>query len=422
MKKKLVITFVTVVVLFVAYKQFKGTVAHWIYDNFVPHATLYPAADSPDQVCLTISGDPKTSVAVQWRASMAVTDGVVEYRANGSETQAQIQAQRSTIADDLVKNDPRNARFSAVLSGLQPGTEYEYRVGSMAANKWSDWAEFTTAPTSSQKFSFVYWGDPQVGLDYWGQLVRNSYEHAPNAAFHLIAGDLVDNGGYRNQWDDFFSAGKGVFDQQPLAPALGNHDYAKHHEPQMFLDLFTLPQNGPPGFPAERAYSFEYSNALFVVLDSNTHIDGQAQWLEERLSSSNATWKFALYHHPAYSLKEHRDNPEVRKYWGTLFDEYHLDIAFEGHDHAYVRTHPMKNGAIAASPAEGTVYVMTVAGTKYYEQLDSEFAATSFEEVSTYQIIDITTDPDRLVYRAYDFDGTVRDEFTIEKTASTANN
>lgn len=422
MKKKLAIMFVAAVVLFVAYKQFKGTAAHWIYDNFVPHATSYPAADSPDQICLTISDDPTTSAAVQWRAGMAVADGVVEYRAIGSEAQAQVQAQRSTIADDLVRNDPRNARFSAVLTGLRPGAEYQYRVGSMAANTWSDWSAFTTAPNGTQNFSFVYWGDPQIGLDYWGELVHKAFERVPNAAFHVIAGDLVDNGGYRNQWDDFFTAGKGVFDRQPIAPALGNHDYAKHHGPQMYLDLLTLPEDGPTAFPAERAYSFEYSNALFVVLDSNLGIEDQAPWLEDKLSTSNATWKFAMYHHPAYSLKEHRDNPKVRKYWGTLFDEYHLDIAFEGHDHAYVRTHSMKNGAIAASPAEGTIYVMTVAGTKYYDQLDSEFAATSFKEVSTYQTIDITTAPDRLVYRAYDFDGNVRDEFTIDKAASTANN
>ena len=33
----------------------------------------------------------------------------------------------------------------------------------------------------------------------------------------------------------------------------------------------------------------------------------------------------------------------------------------------------------------------------------------------TYQTIDITTNPDRLTYRAYDKDGALKDELIIEK-------
>ncbi len=38
-----------------------------------------------------------------------------------------------------------------------------------------------------------------------------------------------------------------------------------------------------------------------------------------------------------------------------------------------------------------------------------------FTNVSTYQVLDITIDGDKLVYKAYDNEGTVRDEFVIEK-------
>jgi hypothetical protein len=35
--------------------------------------------------------------------------------------------------------------------------------------------------------------------------------------------------------------------------------------------------------------------------------------------------------------------------------------------------------------------------------------------VSTYQVLDLQISGNRLVYRAYDIDGRIRDEFVIEK-------
>src|SRR5690606_6782057 len=112
--------------------------------------------------------------------------------------------------------------------------------------------------------------------------------------------------------------------------------------------------------PKERAYHFTYGNALFIVLDSNLEPEDQAPWLEEVLKNSTETWKFAIFHHPAYSSREHRDNREVRKVWGGLFDEYHLDMALQGHDHAYLRTYPMKDETIHKTAADGTYYTIAV--------------------------------------------------------------
>ena len=56
-----------------------------------------------------------------------------------------------------------------------------------------------------------------------------------------------------------------------------------------------------------------------------------------------------------------------------------------------------------------------MSGTKYYEQRQNDYAEVGFTRVSTYQVLDIQLDGNRLVYRARDFDGKVRDEFVIEK-------
>jgi hypothetical protein len=258
-------------------------------------------------------------------------------------------------------------------------------------------------------------GDPQEGLEYWGKLLHRAYERYPSTAFYVIAGDIVNNGQSRNEWDDLFCGAEGVFDRRSVVPCIGNHDYDKKATPRMYLEQFALAKNGPEGVDAEHAYSFTYGNALFVVLDSNRRIEVQTPWLEKVLAESKATWKFAVFHHPAYASAPHRDNEEVREQWGAMFDKYHVDMALQGHDHAYLRTHPMKAGKRVETAAQGTYYVVSVSGTKFYKQEPHDYAAVEFVKVPTYQVLDITVNPDRLTYRSYDMQDNVKDEVIIEK-------
>ena len=152
-----------------------------------------------------------------------------------------------------------------------------------------------------------------------------------------------------------------------------------------------------------------------MILDSNLDPLTQTEWLEQTLSQTKATWKFAAYHHPAYSSGGNRDNPEVRSAWTPLFDKYHVDMALQGHDHAYLRTYPLKGNARAASPKEGTTYIISVSGTKAYAQGKHDYTEFGMTNVATFQTLDIQISGNRLVYRAYDIDGKQRDELVIEK-------
>jgi len=412
--KSITLGLLAVVALYVLYDQFKGDVVGDYVDHYMPRPTATPSSADPDQVALTWSDEPTTTMAVQFRTHPDVTAGWVEFGPN-SDAAARIEATRRIGADKLVENDPVNSRFAATMTGLEPGTDYRYRVGSPPAEAWSAWRTFTTAPAETEAFSFVYLGDPQLGLDTFGETLDAAYAVSPGAVFTVIAGDLVNSGSYRSEWDDFFANGDPWFARRPLIPALGNHDYDPD-APYLYLDLFTLRTNGPANFPPERAYHFSYGNALFVVLDSNIRIADQTAWLEKTLAEhEDAVWKFAIYHHPAYSSRRARDNAEVRELWGALFDEYHVDLAFQGHDHAYLRTYPMRGGERVESAAEGTYYVVSVSGTKYYDQEARDYTAVGFEETSTYQIIDIETNPDRLTYVAYDLEGNERDRIEIAK-------
>ncbi|MBI5091195.1 MAG: metallophosphoesterase family protein [Candidatus Hydrogenedentes bacterium] len=417
MKRRLLYTFAALAVAAVLVSQFKGKVVAWYVDNHTVRTTALPSSGQPDQVCLTWSGDPRATQTIEWRTAPAVPDGWVQYRekADANNTPAEAEATLTSVNDRLLQNDQLIHRFTSVLHGLKPATAYQYRAGSKQQDHWSDWAEFTTAPDKPVGFSFVYMGDPQIGLDSWGKLMQAAEQRCPTAAFYAIAGDQVDNGNRRDQWDDFFDAARGVLDRHPLVPCLGNHDYGKRLAPEMYLQLLTLPENGPKTLPAEHAYSFRFAGALFVVLDSNQALKEQTPWLEEQLAQPGPTWKFVMYHHPAYSSKGTRDNEELRQLWTPLFDKYHVDVALQGHDHAYLRTYPMKEGKRAQSAKDGVYYIVSVSGTKYYEQTQHDYAEIAFTKTSTYQIFDVTTDPNRLTYRAYDVQGNVKDEFTIDK-------
>jgi hypothetical protein len=382
--------------------------------------TSYPSSATPDHVVLTWSGDPQTTQTIQWRTNASAAKGAVAYLKKSdhdrftpkSPTVVAAETQRLETPD--VVNDPVVNRHTAVLSGLEPGTTYVYAVGDGTDEGWSALTEFTTAPAGDEPFSFIYMGDAQNGLERWGSLVHNAFRSRPDAAFYIMAGDLVNRGGERDDWDLFFENAQGVFDRRQVVPAIGNHE-CQGGEPKLYLDHFALPKEGPEGIAPERAYAVRYSNALLLVLDSNLPAESQAAWAEQQLADSKATWKFVVYHHPAYSSAANRDNSGVLDIWTPIFDKYHVDLALQGHDHAYLRTYPMKNKQRVSSPAEGTIYIVSVSGQKFYEQAPHDYTEVGMTNTATYQVLDIQISRDRMVYRAYDLEGKLRDEFVIEK-------
>lgn len=382
--------------------------------------TEHPSSARPDHVMLTWSDDPRTTQTIQWRTSTATAAGMVAFQKKAHFNRfnpaplRRVTAATERLVTPWLLNDPIIHRHTAVLRGLEPGTTYVYAVGDGTPEGETELAEFTTAPAGVAPFSFTYMGDAQNGLHRWGTLLRNAFRERPDAAFYIMAGDLVNRGAERDDWDCLFENAAGIYDRRQLVPVIGNHECQGGH-PTLYLKQFTLLTNGPPALEPERVYAFEYSNALFLILDSNLKPELQTAWLEEQLSRTKATWKFVVYHHPAYSSAVNRDNKDLREKWAPLFDKYHVDMALQGHDHAYLRTYPMKNERRAASPKEGTVYIVSVSGTKMYEQEQRDYTEFGLTNVATYQILDIQISGDRLVYRAYDIDGKLRDELIITK-------
>lgn len=381
--------------------------------------TKYPASPWPDHVVLTWSGDPRTTQAVQWRTSRRVSLSRLAFteasRASGSVSHwRQQHAVTAPLVSPTTVNEPVLNRHTVELTGLHPGTTYAYRIGVGEPLQWSEPRRFTTAPAGPARFSFIYMGDAQTDLDKWGRLIHQAYNARPDAAFYMIAGDLVNRGAERDDWDELFENARGVFDRRPLVPVIGNHD-CQGGQPRLYLDQFALPRNGPASLLPERSYSFEYGDALFVILDSNMPAASQTEWLEETLARSRALWKFVAFHHPVYSSAPNRDNKTLRELWVPIFDRHRVHLVLQGHDHAYLRTYPLRSGRPTANPAAGTIYVVSVSGTKMYRQVKRAETAVGFTQTPTLQVIDVHLAPDRLIYRAYDGKGRLRDQFLLQR-------
>ena len=382
--------------------------------------TDHVSTPQPDQVLLTWSGDPQTTQTVQWRTNPEVKTGALLYQKKAlynrfqPQSLVRVEAVTHSLETPDIINDQVINLHVVQLNGLEPGATYIYSIGDGSDEGWTELAEFTTAPDAVKPFSFIYMGDAQNGLYRWGSLLKTAARQRPDAAFYVMAGDLVDRGNDRDDWDAFYYNCAGVYNGKQLVPAIGNHENQGGH-PTMYLELMNLLENGPDDVEKERAYSFEYSNALFVILDSNLDPRHQTAWLDRTLGESKATWKFAVYHHPAYSSAPARDNADIRKLWGDIFDKHHLDMALQGHDHAYLRTFPMKGGKRVSSAKDGTIYIVSVSGTKMYKQNKRDYTEFGMTNTPTFQVLDLMIDGNRLVYRAYDIDGKLRDDFTIEK-------
>ncbi|WP_220369772.1 metallophosphoesterase [Paludisphaera rhizosphaerae] len=389
----------------------------------------------PDQVSVSLGEDPAHRLVWSWRTSADVTKSLVRIAPAKFQTPEEdptsppelldlrlVDGRSSTIRTSTVVNDPLIRRHTVVVDDLEPDTVYYYSVGDGSPERWGPWRTVRTGPARPKRLEFLYLGDAQTGFESWGNLLTAAYRRHPGLDFALLAGDLVDRGNERTNWDHFFMRAAPVFDRLPLMPAAGNHEYLDQG-PRLYNSFFRLPQNGPTDLAPGLAYTFHYGGAFFAVLDGTSAVWSeaeavrQAEWLDSALASTHADWKFVMFHHPIYPSHPWRDNPTLRKHWVPVFDRHHVDMVLQGHDHAYLRTPPMRNHQRVSTPADGTVYVVSVSGDKFvHDQPRREYIEVGRTDLSTYQTIEIDEPEGRLTYRSWTATGEIADSLVIQKS------
>lgn len=177
--------------------------------------------------------------------------------------------------------------------------------------------------------------------------------------------------------------------------ALGNHDAPSQREYPAFH------------MGGRSYYTFAPRPSVrFFALDSN-RLDGeQLEWLKRELSSCNAAWKIAYFHHPLYSSgARHGSNLPLRKSLEPALIEHGVTVVLAGHDHFYERIKP-----------QAGVHHFVVGGSskvRIGNARRTDITAAAFDRDRSFLLME--TGGRRLRFRAISRTGEVVDEGTIEK-------
>ncbi len=404
------------------------------------HSAVLGATPAPDHVHVSFSGPATSTFAVNWRTVGA--DTLASQVLYGADEAAVLAADGPGVGVTVqsghwMKYDRAGGFLvhEAHVCGLTASTRYFYKVG--GAGAWSGVFDVSTSPTigTSEVWRFGVTGDsrnePTIFAETQARL------QAAAVDMQIFSGDAVVLGPNQGEWDAFFEATNGTVSVQdvlariPFMVANGNHDGLATN----FLAQFALPQQVSPGErgEGEEWYSFDYGNAHFIVLNDTSTADlianQQRDWLRADLTAVDRAvtpWVFVMHHSPMYTCATaHGPETTLRASWQPLFDEFGVDFVFNGHNHEYERSLPIRGFASGTTEgqvqpsgthgipqaANGTVYVVAAgAGAPLYGVDQASTGYTVFAE-STRNYVVIEIEGKTMRYHAYRLDGTDLDVF-----------
>ena len=282
--------------------------------------------------------------------------------------------------------------YTATLTGLQPGSDFRYRV-------WKERSLAFSASASARKgygqaYRFVVTGDTAAGTDGERQIAYRAYLSRPDLL--VIAGDIVYRCGRVSEYlEKFFPvynadlpserAGAPLLRSTLFVAAPGNHDIGSTGQISVgnlgrfpdglaYFLYWSQPLNGPVGivghlntpiiegppdnqqafldaaghkYPRMANFSFDYGNSHWTVLDGNPYMDWTdadlRAWVARDLAAAGqATWRFVCFHQPGFNSDLTHMNEQQMRLLSDVFEKGKVDIVFCGHAHNYQRSYPMQ--------------------------------------------------------------------------------
>jgi len=402
------------------------------------------ASADPDRIFLSLNGDAATSRAVNWRTDTSINLAYGEIslalaEPNFFDRVKRFVATTETIDLNLaIVNTQGQVNYhSVVFNDLEPETLYAYRLGD-GGDHWSEWIQFRTASTEPKPFKFLYFGDAQNNVfSQWSRTIRMASQIAPDSAFALHAGDLINTAHTDVEWAGWFKAGGFLHTQWIGVPVVGNHEYRPLPtvtKDKVFSILWRPQFNLPvvdelPQQLHESVYTIEYQGLQLIVLNSSEFIEEQTRYLEAQLKKPGYHWRMVSYHHPIFPLrgKFFPNTKMMSEQWKPLFEKYNVDLVLQGHDHAYTRGEvPLRRDGDFEEGSFQTMYVTSVSGPKQYVIKHDYLKANSAEGLNTirtgentqfFQVIEL--DGNRLIYQAFTSAGELYDAATLRKDFET---
>jgi Icc-related predicted phosphoesterase len=344
---------------------------------------------------LQIGRNPSaTSLELLWHAADVNADWAVELKDKGPWQ----KTPSPTFNRVAVAGVDAHRVYRVTLSGLTPGSTFEYRVLKNGTEVFSTKGK---APKSeNQNYRFVAIGDIGALTPDQKLLAVQIYKAKPDLV--IVPGDIVYNTGlvseYRTKFWNIYNSDKEtdqsapIMAQIPFVAAPGNHDLGSRDLDRLpqslaYYMFWQQPLNGPASaegngfipvlkgseankkafaeaagdaYPKMSNFSFNYGNAHWLFLDSNPYADFNNQqltnWIKSDLasaSSQGATWRFVVFHHPGFnSSKEHFQEQQARAL-SPIFESANVDVVITGHVHNYQRTFPLT--FVPEKPVPGAV-------------------------------------------------------------------
>jgi len=310
-------------------------------------------AAEPAVVYLTWIKDPATTMVVQWQAPAGTGLPRLEYQAKGGSEWLTAQG----TADEVQGFEVHRV----YLEGLAEDSDYLFKIqGDKREYAFKTMPQKLTRPVKMAIGGDAYFPGASEIFHRMNRVV--AFEKPD---FVVIGGDLAYTIGGKNflkgpdwalaRWQAFLrdlqrSLGQGGR-LIPMLFLVGNHDVDKlknqRGKPELFYEIFTFPQKGK----AYRELNFgDYLSLVMLDTGHTWGVEGdQTAWLEKTLRVLQTAYVLAAYHvaaYPSYYPFSGKTEELIRKNWVPLFEKYQVPFAFEHHNHAFKRTHPIKEGKV----------------------------------------------------------------------------
>lgn len=336
------------------------------------------AENAPFRISVAMNGDAASQRGICWYTKTNVDSKVEIYADDGQPVNATVEY------EDVIEWEG-NYCHQAVISGLEAGKTYFYRVGD--GTTFSELGEFVT-DNGDSKFEFIAIADVQASseenFEKASKVMAAAQATMPGAEFVVNLGDFT-NDSTNEEWDAYDKFFSQFNTETTIVPVSGNHDGLG--VPHWFNNMFSLDTSESVQVKDGVNYSFDYGNAHIAVLNTNDLLamsNAQLKWLKNDMNSTDKDWKIVFMHKSPYTLGKDGKWPDalyLQESLAKTLDKCDVDIVMSGHDHMYLRTKALKNNKLAD---DGTVYVLAgTAGTKRYEirsfladhYLDTDFIA-----------------------------------------------
>ena len=331
-----------------------GLSADWLLGADKPVKSVPKVRDEasfqPSTLFLTWQRDPTTTMTVQW---VGATGETSDTRVSYAEAETCCWESQAACAKPYPRTDLKV--FRAELTGLSPGTDYEFRIGPESPTY-----RFRTMPAkATDTIHFISGGDCGVNP----HAVANNIQAArQDPMFAVIGGDLgYDNGrsaavslAFLRNYSKHMIGRDGRL--IPMITCIGNHEVnGSYGQPRDKAPFFYALFDGL--YPETGFATLDFGDYLSMVLLDTGHtspIGGeQADWLEKTLRARkdhpnvmvvNHVPAYPSYRNPEGAKGKKGTGEDNRKHWVPLFEKYRVPVVLEHHDHTFKRTKPLLDG------------------------------------------------------------------------------